>query len=137
MDSMVLGAETVPEMVDMNRTALVIDDEESIRIGMRDLLHSWGFEVLLADSIPQACAEVRRHAGVVDIVISDLRLANSEDGIEAIERVRRVYGAPLPAVLVTGDTSADQVKRAHDSGHQVLFKPVRTRELYTLLRGVP
>jgi signal transduction histidine kinase len=137
MDSMVLGAETVPEIVDLNRTALVIDDEESIRVGMRDLLHSWGFEVLLAATIAEACAEVRRHAGVIDIVLSDLRLANSEDGVGAIERVRRVYGAPLPAVLITGDTSPDEVKRAHDSGHQLLFKPVRTRELYALLRGVP
>jgi hypothetical protein len=29
------------------------------------------------------------------------------------------------------------VKRVHDSGHQVLFKPVRTRELYAVLRAVP
>ena len=137
MDNMVLGAETVPMLVDVNRTALVIDDEESIRIGMRDLLQTWGFEVLLAASIAQACAEVRRHAGVIDIVLSDLRLANQEDGIDAIERVRAVYGAPLPAVLITGDTSAGEVKRAHDSGHQVLFKPVRPRELYALLRSVP
>ena len=137
MDNMVLGAETVPVLIDVNRTALVIDDEESIRIGMRDLLQTWGFEVLLAASVAQACAEVRRHAGVIDIVLSDLRLANKEDGIEAIERVRAVYGAPLPAVLITGDTSADEVKRAHASGHQVLFKPVRPRELYSLLRSVP
>ena len=137
MANMVLGAETVPMLVDVNRTALVIDDEESIRIGMRDLLQTWGFEVLLAASIAQACAEVRRHAGVIDIVLSDLRLANHEDGIDAIERVRAVYGAPLPAVLITGDTSAGEVKRAHDSGHQVLFKPVRPRELYSLLRSVP
>lgn len=74
---------------------------------------------------------------MIDIVLSDLRLANKEDGIDAIERVRAVYGAPLPALLITGDTSADEVKRAHDSGHQVLFKPVRPRELYSLLRNVP
>lgn len=137
MENMVLGAETVPMIVDVNRTALVIDDEESIRLGMRELLQSWGFEVLLAATVVQACTEVRRHSGVIDLVLSDLRLANHEDGIDAIERVRAVYGAPLPAVLITGDTSADEVKRAHASGHQVLFKPVRPRELYALLRSMP
>ena len=136
MDNMVLGAETVPGLVDVSRTALVIDDEEAIRVGMRDLLKTWGFEVLLAGTIAQACAEVRRHAGVIDIVISDLRLANGEDGIDAIDRVRAVYGGPLPAVLITGDTSADEVKRVHGSGHQVLFKPVRPRDFYLLLRSV-
>ena len=137
MDNLVLAADTVPLVVDVNRTVLVIDDEESIRIGMRDLLQTWGFEVLLAATIAQACAEVRRHTGVIDLVLSDLRLADQEDGIDAVERVRETYGAPLPAILVTGDTSAEEVKRAHASGHQVLFKPVRPRELYTALRALP
>ena len=137
MDSVVLGADTVPSPLDANQTVLLIDDEESIRVGMRDLLRTWGYEVLLAETIAQACTEVRRHAGVIDMVVSDLRLANQEDGIDAIARVRHVYGAPLPAILITGDTSAEEVKRAHDSGHRVLFKPVRTRELYAALRSAP
>ena len=59
-------------------------------------------------------------------------------GIDATASVRDSYGAPLPAILITGDTSAEEeVKRAHDSGHRVLFKPVRTRELYAALRSVP
>jgi two-component system, sensor histidine kinase len=40
-------------------------------------------------------------------------------------------------LLVTGDTSPEQVKRAHESGHKVLFKPVRTRDLHAALRGIP
>ena len=137
MDSVVLGADTVPSPIDEDRTVLLIDDEESIRTGMRELLQTWGYQVLTAGNIQEACTEVRRHAGVVDLVISDLRLANREDGIGAIERVREAYGAPLPALLMTGDTSPEQVKRAHESGHRVLFKPVRTRDLHTVLRGIP
>lgn len=137
MDSMVVAADTVPSPIDSSRTLLLIDDEESIRVGMSDLLQTWGYHVLTAATIQEACTEVRRHAGVIDIVVSDLRLANEEDGIDAIERVRAVYGAPLPALLITGDTSPDEVKRVHSSGHQVLFKPVRTRELYAVLRSVP
>jgi len=137
MDNMVIAADTVPAAVDANRTVLLIDDEEIIRDGMRELLQTWGYHVLTAGTILEACTEVRRHAGVIDVVVSDLRLANDEDGIAAIERVREFYGAPLPALLITGDTSPEQVKRVHDSGHQVLFKPVRTRELYAVLRAVP
>ena len=137
MDNMVIAADTVPAEFDANRTVLLIDDEEIIREGMRELLTTWGYHVLTAGTILEACTEVRRHAGVIDVVVSDLRLANEEDGIQAIERVREFYGAPLPALLITGDTSPEQVKRVHDSGHQVLFKPVRTRELYAVLRAVP
>ena len=137
MDNMVMAADTVPAELDANRTLLLIDDEESIREGMRELLQTWGYHVLTAGTILEACTEVRRHAGVIDVVVSDLRLANDEDGIQAIERVREFYGAPLPALLITGDTSPEQVKRVHESGHQVLFKPVRTKELYAVLRAVP
>ncbi|MEY4563996.1 MAG: hypothetical protein RLZZ618_3273, partial [Pseudomonadota bacterium] len=137
MESVVLGADTVPSPLDADQTILLIDDEESIRTGMRELLQTWGYRVLEAGTIAEACTEVRRHAGVIHLVISDLRLANKEDGIHAIERVRETYGAPLPALLITGDTSPEQVKRAHESGHQVLFKPVRTRDLHSVLRGIP
>ena len=68
-------------------------------------------------------------------VVSDLRLANGEDGIDAIERVRTIYGAPLPALLITGDTSPDELRRATDSGYMVLFKPVQPRKLLAALRG--
>lgn len=137
MDNIAVAADTVPSPIDSSRTLLLIDDEESIRVGMRDLLQTWGYQVLTAANIQEACTEVRRHAGIIDIVVSDLRLADGEDGIDAIERVRGAYGAPLPALLITGDTSPDEVKRVHSSGHQVLFKPVRTRELYAVLRSVP
>jgi two-component system, sensor histidine kinase len=130
------GVDTLPAPADADKTVLVIDDEEPVRVGMRNLLESWGYDVLLAGTIDEACHAVKTHNGVVDMIVSDLRLSGGEDGIDAIRLVRESYGAPLPAVLVTGDTSPEQVKRAHDSGHRVLFKPVRTRELYAALRAV-
>jgi signal transduction histidine kinase/CheY-like chemotaxis protein len=137
LQNVVLGAETVPTELGAERSVLLIDDEHSILVGMSELLAGWGYRVLTATTIDEACSAVRRHADVIHIVVSDLRLAHGEDGIDAVERVRAVYGAPLPALLITGDTSADEVKRAHASGHQVLFKPVRTRELYAALRAAP
>jgi CheY-like chemotaxis protein len=63
-----------------------------------------------------------------------LRLGSGEDGLQTIERVRQALRHPLPAVLVTGDTSPEQIARIHDSGHRALFKPVLPRELYAALR---
>jgi two-component system, sensor histidine kinase len=42
----------------------------------------------------------------------------------------------VPAVLVTGDTAPDQVQRIHESGHIVLFKPVRPKDLYDVLKRI-
>ena len=136
--SMVLGADTIPSPLDDDgRTVLVIDDEAAVRAGMNELLQGWGFTVLLAGTIDEARAAVLHHKGLIDVVVSDLRLANNEDGLHAIDDVRRTYGAPLPAILITGDTSPDEVKRAHAGGHPVLFKPVRARDLFLALRRAP
>lgn len=137
LHTVVLGADTVPTAPVEDRTVLVIDDEEPVRVGMKNLLEGWGYTVLLAASSRHARQEVRRHAGIIDVVVSDLRLGGDEDGIQVIAEVRQEYGAPLPALLITGDTSPDEVRRAHASGHPVLFKPVRSRDLFAALRGAP
>jgi two-component system, sensor histidine kinase len=137
LQTVVLGADTVPSAPVEDRTVLVIDDEEPVRVGMKSLLEGWGYTVLLAGTVRQARQEVRRHAGIIDVVVSDLRLGGDEDGIQAVAEVRQEYGAPLPALLITGDTSPDEVRRAHASGHPVLFKPVRSRDLFAALRGAP
>jgi two-component system, sensor histidine kinase len=108
-----------------------------VRAGMKELLESWGCVVLLAGTVAEARAVVRSHGGVIDIVVSDLRLADQENGLQAIAEVRAAYGAPLPAILITGDTSPDEVRRAHEGGYPVLFKPVRSRDLYAALRRTP
>jgi two-component system, sensor histidine kinase len=41
----------------------------------------------------------------------------------------------VPAILVTGDTSHEELRRASESGHPVLFKPVQPRKLLNALRG--
>lgn len=137
MSSMVLGADTLPPPLEDDRTVLVIDDEAAVRAGMNEMLQCWGFTVLLAGTIAEARGAVLRHHGLIDIVVSDLRLAQGENGLDAIDEVRRTYGAPMPAILVTGDTSPEDVRRAHAMGHSVLFKPVHPRDLFAALQHAP
>ena len=134
MEEFTVGAETVPPDMTTGATVLVIDDEEAIRAGVAELLSQWGYAVHGAATIAEACEVARQHDGLIDIVISDLRLRADEDGIHAIERVRQTCGVKIPAVLVTGDTSREQVLRAHESGHIVMFKPVQPKELINVLR---
>lgn len=134
MEEFTVGAETVPPVSDEAGTLIVIDDEEAIRAGMAELLGQWGYVVHAAATIDEALALARAHHGLIDVVISDLRLRGVEDGIDAIERVRQACGHKVPAVLVTGDTSREQLLRAHASGNVVLFKPVQPKELINVLK---
>lgn len=136
LHGMNLEAETVPSPIGNARTLLFIDDEESIRDSMALLLREWDYEVLVAGNINDACMLAANHPEPIHAVLSDLRLRNGEDGLQAINAIRHVLGYQIPAVLVTGDTSPELVKRVHDSGHRVLFKPVLPKELFSMLRGL-
>ena len=131
-----VGSETVPMQINDARTILFLDDEEAIRTSVSDQLRHWGYTVLAVATIDEARRAVLNHDSVIDIIISDLRLRGTEDGIEAIAQIRKLCGYALPAVLVTGDIAPDQVKRIQQSGHIALFKPVPPKELFEVLKGL-
>jgi CheY-like chemotaxis protein len=94
-----------------------------------------GYQPLAAGSAEQAVHLLHRLDAPPDVILSDLHLGDGPDGIAAIEAVRRECGFDVAAILVTGDTSHEELRRATDSGHPVLFKPVQPRKLLNALRG--
>ncbi|MFL6663086.1 MAG: hybrid sensor histidine kinase/response regulator [Rhizobacter sp.] len=134
LDEFAVGAETLPGPLEDNRTVLLIDDEEAIRTSVGELLTEWGYVVITTPTIADAVEAARAREGAIDIVISDQRLRQGEDGLRAIEQVRQACGFDVPALLVTGDTAPDQVLRVHESGYIVLYKPVQATELLTVLK---
>lgn len=107
---------------------LVIDDDEAVRSGMRQLLSAWGCECDAADSIEDAQALAR--ANPPGLVISDYRLRELRTGAEAIEALRAEFGARLPALLITGDTAPQRLREARATGVPLLHKPVSPNQLY-------
>lgn len=130
------AADTIPMSVIEPRSVLVIDDEEPIREGLRVLLEEWGYEAQIAGSAEEAESLVRARPEPPDLILSDLHLGDGPDGLAAIQTIREVYGHSVPAILVTGDTSKEEIRRATDSGHTVLFKPLQPRKLFNALRGM-
>jgi two-component system, sensor histidine kinase len=64
-----------------------------------------------------------------DLIISDYRLRNDEDGIAAIERLRSEFNSDIPAILITGDTAPDRIREAMASGCLLMHKPVSNNRL--------
>lgn len=112
----------------LNVRVLVLDDEGTVRAGMRHLLQEWGCECDAAESIEEALQLARLHAP--DLVISDYRLREQRTGIEAIAALRELLGDTLPAMLITGDTAPDRLREALVSGIPLLHKPVAPSQLY-------
>ncbi len=134
VEELSVSTDTLPGSLDESRTALLIDDEEAIRTSVSELLTEWRYEVIAVATTAEALEVARRRGRTIDVVISDLRLRQGEDGLRTVEQVRAACGYDVPVVIVTGDTAPDQVLRVHESGHVVLYKPVQPRQLLQVLK---
>ncbi len=107
-------------------TVLVVDDEASVREGMKALLDSLGCKTLLAESTETALELSKKT--VPDIVLADFRLRGNETGIQTIKALRNTI-SNLPAVLISGDTAPDRLLEAKEAGISLLHKPVMANDL--------
>ena len=102
---------------------LAIDDEQAIRAAMRELLSSWGHQVLAVSGGTSALHAVNGGARP-DLIICDFRLRDGESGIAVIETLRERLGGDVPAILLTGDTAPENLRLALASGYPLLHKPL-------------
>jgi DNA-binding NtrC family response regulator len=109
---------------------LVVDDEPSIRLLCRVNLELDGHEVLEADSVATARAEME--AGDIAVVLLDVHLhGERSDALITECHARR---PPIPVVLVTG--SADVTQGGLTEADAILPKPFELGELLTTVRNL-
>ncbi|MCX7275322.1 MAG: ATP-binding protein, partial [Burkholderiales bacterium] len=113
-----------------SKAVLVIDDELIVRQSMRLLLEELGYTVHSASGSIAAKNIAAREA--IDLILSDMRLADGDNGIEAIAQVRKLR-PDARAVLVTGDTAPERLREAQNTGLTLLHKPVTLGRLLEVL----
>lgn len=137
---------SVPELAsnDHVRGAFVvlIDDDPMARDGVMTTLRDFGCRVLAVASGVEALHALADAEFPPQVVIADYRLENSETGLDAIAMVVQTQAElcggsfRLPALLISGDTSPQELKRVADAGYQMLHKPVSLGLLYHELNAV-
>jgi signal transduction histidine kinase len=134
LDTAQAEADTLPPRKTGTITVLLIDDERAIREATRELLRPMQVNVILAATIDEAVSLAKESADPIDMILSDWRLRGQENGLDAVRAVRTVSGEGTPAVLITGDTSPELLKHAHEGGLVVLHKPLQPRQLVRLIK---
>ena len=71
-----------------------------------------------------------------DVVISDFQLAEELTGLDAIASIRAVYGAHIPALIVTGETGLQIVQEISQIGLRILHKPIQFAEIQRFLADI-
>lgn len=116
------------------RHVLVLDDDATVRDAMRSMLERWGCEVRTASSPQEAEALFAQDREAPDLLVVDYRLRQHASGIETIARLHALYGRPVPALVITGDTAPERLREAQRSGYPLLHKPVKPARLRTAMR---
>ncbi|MCI0573814.1 MAG: sigma-54 dependent transcriptional regulator [Myxococcaceae bacterium] len=109
---------------------LVVDDEESVRSYLADLLSAEGFQVRTASSGAQALEMLVSNG--FDVALLDVMLPDTS-GLEVVRRYR-ASGGTTPVVVMSALTGADDAVRALRMGAtDYLTKPIDAAALHDVL----
>ena len=85
---------------------LVIDDEPFILEYVRKVLHQAGYATFLAENADQALARFEERKGEIDLVLTDIVMPDSIDGLELATRIHRIEPT-VPILFITGAIPQD------------------------------
>jgi two-component system chemotaxis response regulator CheY len=117
-----------PSPEDRQPTVLLVEDNESTRLGMAEVLALQGYLVLNAANGHDAIAVLQSTEGQIDVVLLDVHLPDVS-GVDLYARLREV--APgLPVVVCSGEAEPAEVARLLELGMRRYFqKPITSDEL--------
>jgi len=109
-------------MKEAEATVFVVDDDESIREALRDLLESVGLRVETFASAPEFLQS--RHSDVPGCLVLDIRLPGLS-GLD-LQREMAVANINTPIIFITGHGDIPMTVRAMKAGAvEFLTKPFR------------
>jgi PAS domain S-box-containing protein len=118
-----------------SETILLVEDENDVRRLASSMLRRQGYTVLEAASGGEALQLCERHAGPIDLVVTDVVMPQM-NGRQMIDRLRIVR--PLVKVLFMSGYTDDAIIRhgAVDQGQPFLQKPFTTKALASMVRQI-
>ncbi len=128
-----IGKDITPDPQLTSRHILVVDDEESIRRTIADIVRKYGCTADTAQDGREAKALIRQRT--YDLVISDIKLPYA-DGYE-IFATARALSKSIPVILMTGfgyDPNHSIVRANREGLAAVLYKPFKVEQLMKEIR---
>lgn len=123
--------ETIENLKGLN--ALLVDDSESARMVLNDMLSSLGFNVTVAKSGAEAIQKFDNHIDKdpFSLLVVDWQMPGM-DGLELVNELKKQHEGEIPAVLMVTAYGLDTVRKAARD-HEVdglIIKPVNPSALY-------
>lgn len=115
--------------ISFSKKILIVDDDASIRMALKEFFESKGYIVDLADDGFKAGTifEAKRP----DVIIMDIVMPGA-NGIAACKHIREIEGKKKTKIIVlTGYPSKENLRKAKKAGaNKCIAKPVKNEELF-------
>lgn len=120
--------------------ALLVDDSDSARIVLEEMLSSFGFEVLMADNARDAITifeKENKPSHPISLMVVDWRMPGM-DGLQLVAELRKKEGHPVPSVLMVTAFGVDTVRQAAKEKliDGYLLKPINPSILYDTINSI-
>ena len=112
---------------------LFIEDDDSMRDALCQVLQEWGVLVDAAASGEEALALSAAAERSFDAIISDFRLPGEWDGLRLVDELRRREGWRTPAILLSGEFRVHTLSENAPDDVHVMAKPPQLARLRELL----
>ena len=111
---------------------VIADDESIIRLDLKEILESAGYDVVGEASRGDDAEQLIRDL-LPDLALLDVKMP----GLDGIEVARLVSSLPVTVVLLTAFSQRDLIESARDAGVSAyLVKPFRSAELLPKLSAI-
>lgn len=117
----------------MSLRVLVIDDERSVGVTLRDMLETLGHTVVAVQNATDALLKARSKN--FDVAVVDVNLGPGIDGISLTRELRHRFG--LRAVIISGYLHGTLADFAGEAADAVLAKPFVASQLKDALARIP
>ena len=113
--------------IEKNVQILLVDDDPDVLEASEMLLSmEEGFNIVSVSSPTEAYAQMDKQ--LPDLIITDFHLNHKESGLDIIHKAKTKEGQQIPAILVSGDTSAE-METISGENLQLMTKPLNPDEL--------
>jgi two-component system CheB/CheR fusion protein len=114
-------------------TILLVEDHAAVRNAMELFLAVSGYRTVSAGNLDQTL-EIIGDSIRPELLITDFHLPGGQTGSDVINSVRKVLGEKFPAIMISGDTSAEVLGLLHDAHVRFASKPIDPDALVSLVQ---
>lgn len=112
---------------------LVVDDNDTNRTILDEMLPGWGLEVTCVDSVHHALAALhaaKQANALFSLVLSDVNMPE-QDGFDLVEQIKSAQLTDAVILMLSSSDRAGEVQRCRDIGVSgYLRKPIKQSELF-------